>query len=142
MGFNLTETEDAMQEIVIILLQREESWWEVPLENRQALLPAIVDNILCKVIRNRSRRQRRERNASITEDALYSDVEMIRATDITSIIRRLNCHQRRICTMLAAGCSINNIALELSSGWHVVRREIEKIRIIFEEAGLDMWLEE
>ena len=141
MGFDRFETDDAIQAIVLILLQRNESWQEMPKEQRQSLLPAIVDNQLCMFIRGRVRRQKREEKASIDAEASYGDDEMIRGVDVWSVVEELDQRQQVICQLLAEGYAITVIAKRIGLSWHSVKREIEVIRDIFKEAGLDLWLE-
>jgi len=111
MGFDRFETDDAIQAIVLILLQWNESWQAMPKEQRQSLLPAIVDNQLCKFIRGRARRQRYEERVSLAVEDSYGDDEMIRGVDVWSVVEGLDQRQQAICQLLAEGYSITVIAV-------------------------------
>lgn len=60
--------------------------------------------------------------------------------DLQSVLEQLSPDDRSVCECLAQGQSVKQIAKVLGCDWHTVRRQIERIREVFEARGLGRWL--
>ena len=138
MGFRCDEIEDVQQELILDVMRfRYEKAKSNGAAETTALI-ALIDNRLKKLVRARARyRTHLERFRDAAERSWEPATDEERAIDINDVVASLAERERTVCRALAFGLTRNEIARMLGCGWHTVDRIIGRIRLRFEECGLD-----
>jgi len=86
----------------------------------------------------REEREAESRASGQPQPAYEEPTEMI--MDVRQSVASLDADDRRLCSALGEGRTIDAIAAELGCSWHTVKRRIERLRERFEEMNLNAWL--
>ena len=141
-GFRPHELPDAMQEVVLVVL---EFLYDPNHANgateRTALIP-IIDNHLRKMKRSATRYRAHVERLGLTAQKFSSEEVDPRALDVATVVAELTEREQVVCRGLAAGLSKAQIARQLDCSWHTVERIVRRLRQRFAELGLDGWVRE
>jgi DNA-directed RNA polymerase specialized sigma24 family protein len=142
-GFRGADLEDVQQEVLLEVLAFRFCPDRSNGATEATALIALIDRRLFMARRSEQRRLRRVEQAQEPQESSIDAVEMPaahhldRSLDIQKVVASLAPAEQELCRMLAAGESIEAIAARLQCGWHTVKRQVERIRRIFEEKEID-----
>lgn len=145
MGFRRHDLEDVQQQVVVALLAFEFDPAKSNGASEATAITALIDKKLKAIQRARSRYAKRvvghtdesREEASLAATDEFSTALVAQTLDVREAVADLPPPAQQICTALADGLSINEIARALGVGWHTIRRQVAGIRGYFEFLGLD-----
>ena len=135
MGFRGLDLDDAVQQVVLTLIDFEipESWLENATE--KTTLTAVIDRRLAMIRRSESRSSKREDVVRANRDEACDSIERTLSIDVTQAMQSLSELDRKICRGLSEGRSVNHLAQQLDMSWHTMKSRIAAIRRHFERRG-------
>lgn len=146
-GVRRQDLEDAQQQLVLELV----AFVYDPIRSNGATettaLVAVIDRRLAMMCRREYRhRQRTERLKQSLKDAMTPGKDLSSAPsderltclaiDVREVVEDLPPLAQHICTALADGQSVNEIARRLGIGWRAVRQQMDAVRGYFQYVGL------
>lgn len=143
LGFRRQDLEDAQQQIVIALLAFEFDPERSNGATEETAITALIDHQLLTLRRTRERYGRRvsgnvgdlRDDTALARECLAAK-HLVAANDVETVMARLSPVARQVCSALADGLSLNEIAQRLGVGWHTVERQVRSIRQCFEQLGI------
>ncbi len=140
LGFRDHEIPDVLQEVAIEWLGFQYDLKKNTCQDENAVLIAVADNRLCKLIRGAERDKARidAIAPTVPQTCDFSETEL--AVDVRETLDTMNSPDRTVGYMLMAGYSKNQIAYKMCRDWHVVNRACERIRKHFIASGLEGWV--
>lgn len=153
MGFRGADLDDASQEAAIAVMAFEFDEERANGASLETALTAVIDHCLLSLRRKHGRYAKHLEQFLDTAHAKWSncDDEPVEPhyeeptdlrLDVQAVLATLSIDDQRICSDLAAGRSVHEIAKALGCDWHTVRRQVERVREVFEARGLGRWLKE
>ena len=144
-GFRRHDLEDVQQQIVVAILDFEFDPAKSNGASEATAITALIDKQLKAIQRARARYSKRvvehtdesREKASMSLADRYSAGQVAQSLDVREAVADLPPPEQQICTALADGLSVNEIARALGVGWHTIRRQVCGIRGYFEFLGLD-----
>ncbi len=147
-GFRRDEMADVEQQIVLAMSDFRFDPAKANGANEKTVLTALIDRQLSTLCRAKLRRERNVASQPVDphHDECIAPGHVIPqdgaalVSDVREALGRLPSQDREICTALAAGESIDEIARTRSCSWHTIKRRIDDIRQHFERIGLNGWI--
>ena len=146
LGFRGHDLDDAVQEIIVAVLEFE---YDPALSNgasQSTVLTAVIDRQLKGLLRAKRRRDRRqevvlEELGRARGTSTNGDVdEPFLGEDVAQAVEQLPAHLQAICSGLANGESMTALAQRLGYNWYTLQRHVDEIREHFQKHGMDGWL--
>jgi len=138
-GFRTYEIPDALQEIVLVVLDFNYDPNHADGATERTALTAIVDNRLRNMKRSATRyRMHLERFGDDATELSWDEIDLC-AIDTTHAVADLSKREQIVCRGLAGGLSKNQIAKALGCSWHTVERMIRRLQKHFKALGLNEW---
>lgn len=153
MGFRGPDLDDAVQEAAIEVMTFEFDEDRANGASLETALTAVIDRCLLSLRRKHARYVKHMERFLNAESAEWTNCDdqpvepyfkepVDLQLDVQTILAMLSDDDRQVCTDLAAGRSVREIAHMLGCDWHTVRRQIERIREMFEQNGMGRWLKD
>lgn len=146
LGFRGHDLDDAVQEIIIAVLEFEYDPARSNGASPSTALTAVIDRQLKALLRAKRRRDRRQEQAleelgRTRGMATNGDAdEPFLGQDVAQAVAQLPAHLQAICTGLANGESMTALAQRLGCNWYTLQRHVDEIRAHFQSHGMDGWL--
>jgi len=152
MGFRRDELDDVQQTVVLKMADFKFDPEKANGASETTALTGMIDRQLRTMRRAKLRYRRRldqMRAESGCADDQHATNEELQPSyeeptalvcDVREAVAGLGPRDRQLCTALAAGQSVDEIAKGLGCGWHTVQRRIARIREHFCRIGLDDWI--
>ena len=135
-GFRRHNLEDAVQEIILDVIQFKYVPEKSNGASEMTALTAMIDNRLMAMLRSSTRYQAYLEKYQKTVEGEYDpDAKNMNVADVRTVVSALPTDQQAICHALAAGNTKHQVAQALGYGWHRVARAVQAIRSRFEERG-------
>jgi DNA-directed RNA polymerase specialized sigma24 family protein len=140
-GFKPHEIPDALQEVVLVLLEFQYDPDQANGATERTALTTVIDNRLRKMKRSAARY--RKHLECLGQDATELSREEVNplAIDVASVVTDLSEREQLICRGLADGLSKAELAKQMGCGWHTIDRIVRGLRNRFEQLGLAGWVE-
>ncbi len=139
LGFRRHDLEDVQQELVVTVLRFSFDPAKSNGATELTVLTAVIDNKLLAIRRAKLRYAKRFAelgDEELTLEDSFSTESLEQAADVQRAVVSLPPPGQGICSALAEGRSVNDIARSEGTSWHTVRRQIDGIRRRFERVGL------
>jgi len=137
----LAAWEDAMQELAIVIVKFHFDPAKAGKASERTALCRRLDRRIKMMARHNGRmiafHSRLAEMANPTEDLYAPDVAAM-DEEVREAVGELTPFQQEICTDLASGLSVWQIARARRCNWHTVQRQVAHIRERFEERGFDL----
>jgi len=136
-GFRRHDLEDAMQMLVLVMLDfKYDPARANGLSEKQAL-SGLIDRRLIDAVRNNRRHDCQVSDENIDKKVdPRSNSHEIRA-ELSEAITKFDSVDRTIYEGLGNGLTIQELAEQMNCGWHTIMRRVENIRDILRERGLE-----
>lgn len=146
LGFRGADLDDAQQEVLLEVIAFQFRPERANGAHEATALVALIDRRLCMA----KRRQRRYQQCldrvqqwidadNSTAEAEQTDYEeqISRRLDVQELVATLAPEDQALCRALADGESVEAIANRLQCSWHTVKRQVDRLRTLLVEIGMD-----
>jgi RNA polymerase sigma factor (sigma-70 family) len=140
-GFKPHEIPDALQEVVLVLLEFKYDPEQAKGATERTALTTVIDNRLKKMKRSAARY--RKHVECLGQDATEFSHEEVKplAMDVADVVAELSAREQVVCRGLADGLSKSQLAQQMGCGWHTIDRIVRSLRERFAQLGIDGWVE-
>ena len=141
-GFRPHEIPDALQEVVLVVLDFVYDPDHANGATERTALTTIIDHRLRKMKRTATRYHMHVERFGGQANEFSSEGVDPRAVDVADAIADLPPREQQVCHGLADGLSVAQMARQMGCGWHTVDRIIRRLRQRFTRLGLEGWVQE
>jgi len=151
-GFAEHELPDVQQEVIQEVMSFEFDEARSNGATEVTALTAVIDHALKALRRSRARYEKRLGQLKLALGVDDDEPQRARpihfpedsaslVLDVRHALADLSPEEQSLCTALAGGSTIREIATRRGCSWCKVKRQVTRVRQRFEELGLDGWLE-
>jgi len=140
-GFKAHEIPDALQEVVLVLLEFKYEPDQANGATERTTLTSVIDNCLKNMKRSAARYRKHIEGLGHDANELSYEEDKPLTMDVGSVVAELSEREQVVCRGLANGLSKAQLANQMGCGWHTIDRIVRSLRERFEQLGLAGWVE-
>ena len=139
-GYQGSDLDDVLQELVIMLQSFEYNSENANLASERTLLTQWVNRKLANMRRKENRAHNRDERVAKMRCIAVPPKPLNLKLDVKKAVRALSNFDQTVCDLLGRGFKKREIVQRLKCTPGALEFAIEKIRLSFEERGLDEWI--
>lgn len=149
LGFRGADLDDAQQDVLLEVIAFQFQPERANGAREATALVALIDRRLCMAKRRQRRYQQRldrvqqwsdtDNSTADTDQTDYEDRISCRL-DVQDLVATLAPEDQALCRALAGGESVEAIANRLQCSWHTVKRQVDRLRKLLVEMGMDSYV--